>query len=505
MSKLNSWLSIGVGKKISAIAAPISEKEYLFEHFLSWSILLEKPLYFWTPAYSTIQKITTTEDTEERFKIIPTSKQVDTDSILSIISQVKISGIFLLFGLADKINIYNLDRCLLELTIKKNLVLIDETIFIPDAIASSIPIFELDPPDLMEVNSILLQNCLDYPDLDRIATACLGLYRGEIKNLICRSNSKILIEEIHKYKQSRLFSRGIEVFAKPPVPVATGMELLDKEILNASRLFSAQAKEFGLLPPRGWLFWGVPGTGKSLVAKLVANRLNATLISFDWSSAISGTVRESLANLDYVFKTCGSFGRCVLFLDEFDKAISDALESGGIASKLYRKLLVWMQEHRDPILTIATINYIEYLKPELVRRFDQVFFFDLPHNGTVYSTFKLYFEKFALSYSFSEIDWRKLLRAYRGCTQYEIARATENCAKRLFCSKRLPWTVYVEDLLEERTLFTAAADNPTLSDQIYDIKRYANYARSVAAPDTTIFAETPEEIHEIETADYEIY
>jgi hypothetical protein len=57
----------------------------------------------------------------------------------------------------------------------------------------------------------------------------------------------------------------------------------------------------------------------------------------------------------------------------------DSNVDGGIARRLSATLLTWMQEHQEPIYAIATVNRLGLLPPELVRRFEDIFFVDLPH------------------------------------------------------------------------------------------------------------------------------
>ena len=55
-----------------------------------------------------------------------------------------------------------------------------------------------------------------------------------------------------------------------------------------------------------------------------------------------------------------------------------------------------MQEHNSPVITIATVNRIELLPVELLRRFDDggIWMIDLPNRGEIYTIFNIYLAKY---------------------------------------------------------------------------------------------------------------
>jgi SpoVK/Ycf46/Vps4 family AAA+-type ATPase len=57
-----------------------------------------------------------------------------------------------------------------------------------------------------------------------------------------------------------------------------------------------------------------------------------------------------------------------------------------------------MQDHEEAVYTIATINRLEILPAELVRRFDDVFFVDLPHEGARYEVSNLHLAKYVSAF-----------------------------------------------------------------------------------------------------------
>jgi SpoVK/Ycf46/Vps4 family AAA+-type ATPase len=189
-----------------------------------------------------------------------------------------------------------------------------------------------------------------------------------------------------------------------------------------------------------------------------------------------------------------------LFFDEFEKAFSGwrSDTEGGVLGKLAGRLLSWMQDHTEPVIMFATINHLEMLPAEMIRRFDYIHFFGLPQAGALYQVFNVHLTQY-FRYDFTELQWRILLREYRGCTPDEVGKAIQRVAHQRYfddmarsqMSPELP-TVTVDELISERQQFTPATAQKETSDQIVGILNRARYAKPAAGVDTSIFATSPQ-------------
>jgi SpoVK/Ycf46/Vps4 family AAA+-type ATPase len=135
--------------------------------------------------------------------------------------------------------------------------------------------------------------------------------------------------------------------------------------------------------PRGILLAGLPGCGKSLSAKATSNILGVPLIRFDVGRVFGKLVGQSEANLRTAIQTVEAVGNCVLWIDEMDKAFAGmggSSTDGGTSQRVFGNFITWMQEKTAPVFIVATVNRIECLPPELLRkgRFDEIFFVGLP-------------------------------------------------------------------------------------------------------------------------------
>ncbi|GAA4020987.1 AAA family ATPase [Sphingomonas swuensis] len=162
-----------------------------------------------------------------------------------------------------------------------------------------------------------------------------------------------------------------------------GLETLKRWLALRATAFSPAARDFGLAAPKGVLLTGIPGCGKSLVAKCVAAAWQLPLLRLDVGKVFQGLVGSSEANVRQAISTAESIAPAVLWIDEIEKGLSGVGGSGGdggTSARVFGTLLTWMQDKSAPVFVIATANDIGGLPPELLRkgRFDEIFFVDLP-------------------------------------------------------------------------------------------------------------------------------
>jgi SpoVK/Ycf46/Vps4 family AAA+-type ATPase len=159
-----------------------------------------------------------------------------------------------------------------------------------------------------------------------------------------------------------------------------GLEVL-KEWLERRRMaFTDEAKEYGLEIPKGVALLGIPGTGKSLCAKMTSGLWKMPLLRLDMGAVFGGLLGSSEKNIREAIQIAEVIAPCVLWVDEIEKAFAGSGGDGGTARRVLATFLTWMQEKRAPVFVFATANDTEKLPPELLRkgRFDELFFLDLP-------------------------------------------------------------------------------------------------------------------------------
>jgi len=178
-----------------------------------------------------------------------------------------------------------------------------------------------------------------------------------------------------------------------------GLNSLMNWLEERGKIFKAidAAEKAGVDTPKGVLIVGMPGCGKSLVAKITAKVLGVQLLRMDMGSLMGKYVGESEENMRRALQLASAASPCVLWVDEIEKAfagVSSAHSGSEIATRLFGYFLTWMQEKTEPVFVVATANRID-LPPELFRRgrFDDIFYVDFPKRDEAVSILKLHLAK----------------------------------------------------------------------------------------------------------------
>lgn len=205
-----------------------------------------------------------------------------------------------------------------------------------------------------------------------------------------------------------------------------GMSNLKAWLAQRKNVLLEEARLYGLVPPRGILMLGVPGSGKSLCAKAVASAWQRPLFRFDPSVLYDKYIGESERHLRETFRQAEAMSPIVLWIDEIEKGFAGAASrsvDGGLSQRMFGSLLTWMQERRAPVFVIATANDIEALPPELLRkgRFDEIFFVDLPGAEVRRAMLSIHLKK--RLYEPADFNLEELVAVTDGYTGAEIEQA----------------------------------------------------------------------------------
>ena len=226
--------------------------------------------------------------------------------------------------------------------------------------------------------------------IDQIVDALRGLTITEAERLVQREAlrdgqiSPADIPALRTAKAELLNSDGILELVEADVGTLDevgGLDGLKSWLRLRRRVMLSDDALPGLDPPRGVLLTGVPGCGKSLVAKTLANTWGVPLVLLDPSRLYSKYIGESEQRLNAALSTVEAMAPAVLWIDEIEKGLASSGDAdGGVSRRLLGTFLRWMQERSGDLFMVATANDVSALPPELLRRgrFDEIFFVDLP-------------------------------------------------------------------------------------------------------------------------------
>ncbi len=281
-----------------------------------------------------------------------------------------------------------------------NCILVSPKSEIDGSISSEITVIDYPLPTKDEVSQQILKFINEYKQVSGVIiddsketvssliNAALGLTYAEIENCLARAlveDHRLDMNDVRSIineKKQIIRKSGILEYIENKLSLEDvgGLNILKKWLNLRGKTFSDDAKAFGLNPPKGVLLVGIPGCGKSLIAKCIASAWNMPLLKLDMGKIFGKYVGDSEANIRQALKTAEAIAPCVLWIDEIEKGLSGSGGDGGTTSRVFGNILTWMQDKTSPVFTFATANNIRNLPPELLRkgRFDEIFFVDLP-------------------------------------------------------------------------------------------------------------------------------
>jgi transitional endoplasmic reticulum ATPase len=257
-----------------------------------------------------------------------------------------------------------------------------------------------------------------------------------------------------------------------------GLDSLKEELKEAVEwpLKHKEAFEYvDVLPPKGILLHGQPGTGKTLIAKALAKMTESNFISIKGPELLSKWVGESEKGVREVFRKARQAAPCIIFFDEIDALVPrrSGADSSHASENVVSQILTEIDglEELHNVLIIGATNRIDIVDEALLRpgRFDRIIEVPKPDAEGRKHIFEIHMKKKPLD---ENVNLTKLVDSTSGFSGAEIAAVCNRAA--IVALKR-----YVNG--QVKTVKNIKITQQDLEDSINKIKSPTNTSQTAIA------------------------
>ena len=268
------------------------------------------------------------------------------------------------------------------------------------------------------------------------------------------NNGFVIVKLLAKPADVR--ARVMELIEAPNVDYSSigGLDQQIQEVVETIELPLTDPdlfRDVGVEPPTGILLYGPPGSGKTLIAKAVASRANATFLRMSGSELVQKYVGEGARLVRDVFQMARDKAPCIVFIDEIDAVGGHRTHDGTTGSAEVNRTMVQLLseldgfEERGEVKIIAATNRIDLLDPALLRpgRFDRIIEIPLPDEKGRLEIFKIHTRNMALD---KDVDIDKLVKMTNDLSGADIKAIVTEAG--MFVIRRRDRTIKMNDFID---------------------------------------------------------
>ena len=182
-----------------------------------------------------------------------------------------------------------------------------------------------------------------------------------------------------------------------------------------------EPEKFGPWAPKNILFYGLPGTGKTMLVKALANELEVPLYLIKATTLIGDHVGDGASKIHDLFKKASENSPSIIFIDEIDAvALHRSFQSlRGDVSEIVNSLLTEMDgiSENEAVITIGATNNPTSLDYAVRSRFEEEIEFKLPDDEERLTILKNNLKTMPLDY---DLDLEKIVKSTKGLSGRDL-------------------------------------------------------------------------------------
>lgn len=194
-----------------------------------------------------------------------------------------------------------------------------------------------------------------------------------------------------------------------------------KSKVKVIRKYLEEPESFGPWAPKNILFYGLPGTGKTMLVKALANELKVPLYLVKATSLIGEHVGDASSKIHDLFKKASENAPSIIFIDEIDAiALHRSFQSiRGDVSEIVNSILTEMDgiEENKSVITIGATNNQNSLDLAVRSRFEEEIEFSLPNDDERLEIIENNLKTMPLNYN---LDLEKIVKLTKGLSGRDI-------------------------------------------------------------------------------------
>jgi len=201
-----------------------------------------------------------------------------------------------------------------------------------------------------------------------------------------------------------------------------------KEMIEWPMKHKMLFEKVGITAPRGILLYGLPGTGKTLLAKAIATETNANFISIKGPEIFNKWVGESEKKIRDIFKKARQLAPSIVFIDEIDSITSGrtGFETNDVKNSVVAQLLTEIDgiSNLKDIIIIGATNRPDLIDSAFLRpgRFEKLLLVPLPDEQTREKIFEVYISKMNVDKKVSIKELANLTDGFSGAEIEAVCR-----------------------------------------------------------------------------------